>query len=57
MSIIGQFNKAFIISRLDDHLFIVDQHAADEKHNFERFQKKAKIETQRLLRLPLQFSC
>ena len=57
MSIIGQFNKAFIISRFDDYLFIVDQHAADEKHNFERFQKKAKIETQRLLRLPLQFSC
>ncbi|EPB66719.1 MutL dimerization domain protein [Ancylostoma ceylanicum] len=35
MSVIGQFNKGFIITRLRDHLFLVDQHASDEKYNFE----------------------
>lgn len=49
MSVIGQFNKGFIITRLRDHLFLVDQHASDEKYNFERFQKKARVETQKLL--------
>ncbi|KAK5974455.1 MutL C terminal dimerization domain-containing protein, partial [Trichostrongylus colubriformis] len=49
MSVIGQFNKGFIITRLRDHLFLVDQHASDEKYNFERFQKKARVETQRLI--------
>ncbi|CAN4091435.1 unnamed protein product [Withania somnifera] len=34
--VIGQFNLGFIIGRLDQDLFIVDQHAADEKYNFER---------------------
>lgn len=50
MEIIGQFNKGFIIVRLRDELFIVDQHASDEIYNFERFQKRAKIQTQRLIR-------
>ncbi|CAN4091434.1 unnamed protein product [Withania somnifera] len=36
MKVIGQFNLGFIIGRLDQDLFIVDQHAADEKYNFER---------------------
>ncbi|VDN57583.1 unnamed protein product [Dracunculus medinensis] len=49
MEIIGQFNKGFIIVRLRDELFIVDQHASDEIYNFERFQKRAKIQTQRLI--------
>ncbi|KAK6026477.1 DNA mismatch repair protein [Ostertagia ostertagi] len=49
MSVIGQFNKGFIITRLRNHLFLVDQHASDEKYNFERFQKKARVETQRLI--------
>ncbi|WKX89615.1 hypothetical protein Q1695_008902 [Nippostrongylus brasiliensis] len=49
MEVIGQFNKGFIIARLRDHLFLVDQHASDEKYNFERFQKKARVETQRLI--------
>ncbi|PSR71668.1 hypothetical protein PHLCEN_2v12521 [Hermanssonia centrifuga] len=31
-----------------DDLFIVDQHAADEKYNFERLQETTKIESQRL---------
>uniref|UniRef100_A0A158Q6Z9 DNA_mis_repair domain-containing protein n=1 Tax=Elaeophora elaphi TaxID=1147741 RepID=A0A158Q6Z9_9BILA len=49
MEILGQFNKGFIIVRLNNDLFIIDQHASDEKYNFERFQKKARIQTQRLI--------
>ncbi|KAJ2917265.1 hypothetical protein MD484_g3137, partial [Candolleomyces efflorescens] len=60
MDIIGQFNLGFIIARrrkpltgrtktMDD-LFIVDQHAADEKYNFENLQLTTKIQSQKLLR-------
>uniref|UniRef100_A0A0N5CJ22 DNA_mis_repair domain-containing protein n=1 Tax=Thelazia callipaeda TaxID=103827 RepID=A0A0N5CJ22_THECL len=49
MQIVGQFNKGFIIARLHNNLFIIDQHASDEKYNFERFQKKARIQTQHLI--------
>ena len=49
MEIIGQFNNAFILTRLGEHCFIVDQHAADEKYNFEIFQRTAKMRSQRLL--------
>lgn len=64
MDIVGQFNLGFIIGRrrkLDtppptdtascgtlDDLFIIDQHAADEKYNFESLQETTKIESQRL---------
>lgn len=34
--IVGQFNLGFIVARLGPDLFIIDQHAADEKYNFER---------------------
>ena len=56
MEILGQFNLGFIIVRVRrtenpmDDLFIVDQHAADEKYNFETLQLTTKIESQRLLR-------
>ncbi|KAL1748229.1 histidine kinase-like ATPase [Schizophyllum fasciatum] len=60
MDIVGQFNRGFIIARrrkqansgcpsMDD-LFIVDQHASDERYNFETLQQTTKIESQRLLR-------
>ena len=53
MRILGQFNKGFIISRLDSgacmDLFIVDQHASDEKFNFERLQATEQIRFQRLI--------
>lgn len=49
MTVIGQFNKAFILTRLDQDLFIIDQHAADEKYNFERLQQLDKIEYQSLI--------
>ncbi|EDQ87753.1 uncharacterized protein MONBRDRAFT_26866 [Monosiga brevicollis MX1] len=57
MRIIGQFNLGFIIARLGRDLFIIDQHATDEKYNFERLSKSTKIQQQRLiqgkaLRLP-----
>jgi len=63
MEVVGQFNKGFIIARrkkgvasesdsedgnIMDDLFIVDQHAADEKYNFEDLQLKTKIESQKL---------
>ena len=35
MKVIGQFNKGFIITELNKYLFIIDQHAADEKVNYE----------------------
>ncbi|SGY15332.1 BQ5605_C013g07330 [Microbotryum silenes-dioicae] len=65
MSIIGQFNHAFIIVRrtrrstssggdktpipLQDDLFIIDQHASDEKYNYEDLQKSTVIQSQRLI--------
>ncbi|EUB64680.1 Mismatch repair endonuclease PMS2 [Echinococcus granulosus] len=35
MRVIGQFNKGFIVCQHEEDLFIVDQHASDEKHRFE----------------------
>lgn len=63
MEIIGQFNLGFIIVRrrvykgkgvadqsaLQDDLFIVDQHASDEKYNFETLQQTTTIQSQRLI--------
>lgn len=47
--VIGQFNLGFIISKHDQDVFIIDQHAADEKYNFETLQQTTVINTQRLL--------
>lgn len=65
MDVVGQFNLGFIVTRrrasvhiqengddlkeMDD-LFIVDQHAADEKYNFETLQQTTSINSQRLYR-------
>lgn len=38
MTILGQFNKGFILTRLGADIFIIDQHASDEKYNFEMLQ-------------------
>jgi DNA mismatch repair ATPase MutL len=38
MQIHGQFNLGFILATVGRDLFIVDQHAADEKFNFERLR-------------------
>ncbi|RDX85851.1 DNA mismatch repair protein PMS1, partial [Mucuna pruriens] len=50
MKVIGQFNLGFIIGKLDQDLFIVDQHAADEKYNFERLSQSTILNQQPLLR-------
>ena len=49
MEILGQFNLGFIIAKLDNDLFIIDQHASDEKFNFEDQQRNTAIKSQRLI--------
>ncbi len=65
MRIVGQFNLGFILatrsamSSLDhtdygkgknkDEIFIIDQHASDEKYNFERLQSETTVQNQRLV--------
>jgi DNA mismatch repair protein PMS2 len=64
MKIIGQFNLGFILAvrhanadsgdlenqhAVDDELFIIDQHATDEKYNFERLQAVTVVQSQRLV--------
>jgi len=34
--VVGQFNLGFVVARLGSDLFVVDQHASDEKATFER---------------------
>ncbi|XP_012587203.1 PREDICTED: mismatch repair endonuclease PMS2 [Condylura cristata] len=49
MEIIGQFNLGFIITKLNADLFIVDQHATDEKYNFEMLQQHTVLQGQKLI--------
>jgi DNA mismatch repair protein PMS2 len=56
MQVVGQFNLGFILAmrpgrqRGDcDELFIIDQHASDEKYNFERLQAETVVQNQRLV--------
>nr|CAD7203615.1 unnamed protein product [Timema douglasi] len=49
MSIVGQFNLGFIVVRLRADLFIIDQHASDEKYNFEKLQRDTALRNQRLV--------
>lgn len=48
MQILGQFNLGFIITKIDSHLFIIDQHATDEKYRFEMLQQSTCIKQQPL---------
>jgi DNA mismatch repair protein PMS2 len=63
MKIVGQFNMGFILATRaanasddpdilahGDDLFIIDQHASDEKYNFERLQASTVVQSQRLVR-------
>jgi len=57
MRVIGQFNLGFMVCRLGHDIFIVDQHASDERKNFERLQRETVLNRQPVLRLlPLQLS-
>ncbi|KAK0090872.1 hypothetical protein PV325_000038 [Microctonus aethiopoides] len=49
MKIIGQFNLGFIVTQLDNDLFIIDQHASDEKFRFEKLNNETKLKTQKLV--------
>lgn len=49
MDILGQFNLGFILTKLQEDIFIIDQHASDEKYNFETQQKSTTLQTQRLI--------
>ncbi|KAG8042378.1 hypothetical protein G9C98_005012 [Cotesia typhae] len=49
MKIIGQFNLGFIITQLDGDLFLIDQHASDEKFRFEKLNSETKLKTQKLV--------
>lgn len=57
MKIIGQFNLGFILASRSseasrgggDEIFIIDQHASDEKYNFERLQSTTIVQSQRLV--------
>jgi DNA mismatch repair protein PMS2 len=57
MQVIGQFNAGFIITRLGENIFILDQHACDEKFNFEELQKTTRFKQQPLIQpRPLELS-
>ena len=49
MEIFGQFNLGFLIVGLGKDLFIVDQHATDEKYNFETLQQTTHIRPQKMV--------
>lgn len=50
--IVGQLNKTYIILEIPDRMIIVDQHAAEEKFNYEMFREQLenKVSTQKLLK-------
>ena len=57
MQVVGQFNLGFILAvrpsrsaTTSDELFIIDQHASDEKYNFERLQSTTVVQNQRVVR-------
>lgn len=50
MKLVGQFNLGFILVSLnEDDLFIIDQHASDEKYNFERLSETFVMGCQRMV--------
>lgn len=49
MEVIGQFNLGFIIVKLENDIFLIDQHASDEKYNFEKLQETTQIHEQNLI--------
>lgn len=58
MQVIGQFNMGFILARCKrNHLWILDQHACEERTNFENLLRDTVIHEQTLLKpMPLDLS-
>jgi DNA mismatch repair protein PMS2 len=58
MQVIGQFNLGFILAKCSrNHLWILDQHACDEKYNFEQLCRNTVIHEQPLIKpLSLELS-
>lgn len=54
MRVVGQFNLGFMICLLGSDLFILDQHACDEKYNYEVLQETTTIHQQPLVRYALR---
>eukprot|EP00347_Sterkiella_histriomuscorum_P014588 403360310 len=55
LRVLGQFNAGFILCTLNDYdLFILDQHACDERLHLEMFTKQLKIESQPRI-MPFEF--
>ncbi|EMR10835.1 hypothetical protein PNEG_00981 [Pneumocystis murina B123] len=57
MRVIGQFNLGFIITSLPSNekdyisnIFIIDQHASDERYNFEKLQLNTTMDSQLLIK-------
>lgn len=51
MTVIGQFNLGFILVRRNNEIFIIDQHAADEKSNYEKLLRDTVIDSQKMARV------
>lgn len=58
MQVIGQFNLGFILTKCkNNNLWVLDQHACDEKYNFERLCANTVMHEQKLLApMPLELS-
>ena len=48
-AIIGQFNLGFILARTGNDIYILDQHACDEKYQYETLKATTRIHEQRLI--------
>jgi DNA mismatch repair protein PMS2 len=50
MQVVGQFNLGFVLARCSrNHLWILDQHACEERYNFEELCKKTVMHEQPLI--------
>nr|CCC93204.1 mismatch repair protein [Trypanosoma congolense IL3000] len=49
MVVHGQFNHGFIVTSLGDNIFVIDQHAADEKFNYENLMSRYVAKPQPLI--------
>lgn len=58
LAVIGQFNLGFVLARRGADVFIIDQHAADEKYNYEALASSTPLQVQPLMGggLPLELA-